>query len=125
MTEGGLNSSQNLQIFLEGQFRFLQGTRADDHIDFHDWFIVVPSVFRVLGFRPWRSLPVRSPRFPDDLNELIQLAVSDGLFNGILKVITVLRFVSIALVVITKQRSVLCILSPPFQWSSFGKDALF
>ncbi|MED6114858.1 hypothetical protein PIB30_084595 [Stylosanthes scabra] len=34
-----------------------------------------------------------------DLDELIQLAVSDGMFDGIFQVVTVLSFVSVSLVV--------------------------
>ncbi|MED6196500.1 hypothetical protein PIB30_048103 [Stylosanthes scabra] len=98
MVEGGLYGIQNFQVLLEGRFGFLRGARAGDHGDFHDRFIVVPSESGVPGFRPWRSLPVGGSRFLDDLNELVQLVVPDGLFNGVLKVVTVLRFVSVALV---------------------------
>ncbi|MED6127451.1 hypothetical protein PIB30_088271 [Stylosanthes scabra] len=99
-------------------------TRASDDINhYRRLLIFISLVSGVPSFRFRGSLPIRTPRFPNDFRKLSQLFISDCLFNGILKIVTLLYFVSIFLVVITKQRSISCSLGSSLKGSGSGKDS--
>ncbi|MED6185437.1 hypothetical protein PIB30_057098 [Stylosanthes scabra] len=106
-----------------GRFGLLYSAGTGDDGDLHDRIVFLSAVCWVLGFRPVGPFSIRVSRFPNDLDEFIQLAISDCVFNGIFQVITVLRLVSATLVVITKQRSILGILSHSLQRLGSGEDA--
>ncbi|MED6220377.1 hypothetical protein PIB30_044256 [Stylosanthes scabra] len=85
--------------------------RSRNHQHFFFRVLILPTVSGVTGFRPGGPVTVRIPRFPDDLDELAELSFLYGLLYCVFEVITVLCHVPISLVVITKQRFVLRVLS--------------